>query len=62
MTRPYPCFASSEESALEGLRCMLELGREEHGDCLVWVTLERSMSAEEYYDYTDWTELERLTA
>ena len=60
ITRPYPCYVQSEDAAHEGLHRFLDFCQVEHGDKLRWASLERSDSAEHYYDFAEWLEVERL--
>ena len=61
VTRPYPCPASAEGDAIDGLQAFYDGQRQEHGDNLRWVELERSDYGPESFEHEDgWVLVTRL--
>ncbi len=61
VTKPHPCPASAESDGIAALEAFLDGQREEHGDSLQWVRLERSDSGAEPFEHEGgWVEVKRL--
>ncbi len=61
VNRPHPCPASAESDAIAALEAFLDGQREEHGDNLQWVALERSDSGADSGEHEGgWVEVKRL--
>ncbi len=61
VTKPSPCPASAESDAIAALEAFLDGQREEHGDNLQWVALERSDSGADSGEHEGgWVEVKRL--
>ena len=61
VTKPYPCPASAESDAIAALEAFLDGQREEHGDNLQWVALEKSDSGAGWGVHEGgWVEVKKL--